>query len=431
MQLSFAPLVRRTAPAVVNVLTRRAGPRSAYYQQYGGQQRQSQALPTGSGVIVRPDGYIITNNHVIEGASEVRVSLSDRRELVARVLLTDPRVDLAVLKVDVGAERLPTLPLDVREPSIGDLVLAVGNPFGVGQTVTSGIVSATERTGGSAVDPSGITRIASFIQTDAAINPGNSGGALVDMDGELIGINTAILSRSGTSSGVGFAVPAQLVRQVLETAAGGGRRVERPYLGVSAGPVTSENAARFGLSRPQGVLIGEIEPGSPAARAGLRENDVVLSVNGTAVNEPAALTFQIATGRPGETAALQVQRGGRQETVRVPLQVRAALPREQRTLGDGTPLAGATVANLSPDVIEAFGANPDELEGQLTGVVVTSAGEGYASRGAGFRRGDVIRAVNGRPVGTVGELQSALAGSGGWRIRVLRSGREIEGNFGA
>jgi Do/DeqQ family serine protease len=431
MQLSFAPVVRRTAPAVVNVLTARAGPRSAYYQEYGTGGRQSRVLPTGSGVIVRPDGYIVTNNHVIEGASEVRVSLSDRRELPARVLLTDPRVDLAVLKVDVGAERLPTLSLDVREPEIGNLVLAVGNPFGVGQTVTSGIVSATERTGGSAVDPSGITRIASFIQTDAAINPGNSGGALVDMDGELIGINTAILSRSGTSSGVGFAVPAQLVRQVLETAAGGGRRVERPYLGVSAGPVTSANAAQFGLSRPQGVLIGEIEPGSPAARAGLRENDVVLSVNGTAVNEPGALTFQIATGRPGETASLQVQRGGRVETVRVPLQVRPAIPREQRTVASGSPLAGATVANLSPDVIEAFGGNVDELEGQLEGVIVTAAGEGYAGREAGFRRGDVIRDVNGRRVRTVGELQTALSGAREWRITVVRGGRVIPAVFGA
>jgi Do/DeqQ family serine protease len=429
MQLSFAPVVRRTAPAVVNVLTARAGPRSAYYQQFGGQQR-ARVLPTGSGVIVRPDGYIVTNNHVIEGASEVRVSLSDRRELPARVVLTDPRVDLAVLKVEVGNERLPVVNLDVREPEIGDLVLAVGNPFGVGQTVTSGIVSATERTGGSAVDPSGITRIASFIQTDAAINPGNSGGALVDMDGELIGINTAILSRSGTSSGVGFAVPATLVRQVLESAQGGASRVARPYLGVSAAGVTSDTAGALGLSRPQGVVISDIEPGSPAAQAGLRPNDVVLSVNGTPVNEAGALVYQIATGRPGETAQLQVQRNGRPEQVRVPLRTRPAIPREQRTLADGSPLAGATVANLSPDVIEAFGANPDEVEGVVQGVIVTSPGQGYAARGAGFRRGDLIRSVNGRQVRTVGELQSALAGSRTWRIGVRRGGRDIEGEFG-
>lgn len=430
MQLSFAPVVRRAAPAVVNVLTARAGPRSAYYQQYGGEQpRRARVLPTGSGVIVRSDGYIITNNHVIEGASEVRVGLSDRRELVARVLLTDPRVDLAVLKVDVGSERLPVLTIDtLDQPDIGDLVLAVGNPFGVGQTVTSGIVSATERTGGSAVDPSGITRIASFIQTDAAINPGNSGGALVDMDGELIGINTAILSRSGTSSGVGFAVPAALVRQMLDTAAGGATRVERPYLGVSTLPVTADNAARFGLSRPRGVLIAEVEPGSPAARAGLRANDVVLSVNGTAVNEQGALNFQIATGRPGETANLQVQRGARVETVRVPLQTRPAIPREQRVIASGNPLAGATVANLSPDVLQAFGADPDQIEVQ--GVVVTTPGEGYAGRGAGFRRGDLIQSVNGRAVRTVGELQSALNAGGPWRIEVRRGSRVIAAEFG-
>ncbi len=429
MQLSFAPVVRRSAPAVVNVLTARAGPRGAYYEMFGAAQRPRGVQPTGSGVIVRPDGYIITNNHVVEGASEVRVSLADRRELPARVLLRDARADLAVLKVDVGAERLPTLRVDVGDrPEVGDLVLALGNPFGVGQTVTSGIVSATERTGGGAVGGP-ITQVASFIQTDAAINPGNSGGALVDMDGDLIGINTAILSRSGTSSGVGFAVPATLVRQVLDTAVGGGQRVLRPYLGVSSTAVTSEVASSLGLSRPEGVLIAQVEANTPAARAGLREGDLVTAVNGVPVNDPVALGFQIATGRAGQTVPLTVRRGGRVETVPARLENRPDIPREQRTLAGRHPLDGATVANLSPDVVTQFGADPDEVE--ITGVIVTSPGNSYAGRGAGFRRGDVVQSINGRPVRSVGELQAALAGGAPWRVDVRRGGRMVSATFGA
>jgi S1-C subfamily serine protease len=282
MKASFAPVVRRAAPAVVSVLTTRNRPRDPWFEMFGGQQprQPSRPQPTGSGVIVRPDGIVVTNNHVVEQASGVWVALSDRRELPARVLLRDERADLAVLKIDVGAEQLPTLRIDNETHEVGDLVLAIGNPFGVGQTVTNGIISAINRTG------TGITDFASFIQTDAPINPGNSGGALVDMDGDLIGINTAILSRSGTSSGVGFAVPATLVRQVVETAQGGGRQVVRPWLGVGAAPLTSEAAGALGLERPEGVLIGSVTAGSPAARAGLREGDIVLAVNGNPVNEP-------------------------------------------------------------------------------------------------------------------------------------------------
>jgi Do/DeqQ family serine protease len=424
MQLSFAPVVRRAAPAVVNVLTARAGPRNAYFEMFGAAPRPRGVQPTGSGVIVRGDGYIITNNHVIEGASEVRVSLSDRRELPARVLLRDARADLAVLKVDVGNERLPTLRIDAnQEPEVGDLVLALGNPFGVGQTVTSGIVSATGRT------ERGITQVASFIQTDAAINPGNSGGALVDMDGDLIGINTAILSRSGTSSGVGFAVPAQLVRQVLDTAAGGGSRVVRPYLGVTPTAVTSDIAASLGLSRPEGVLIAGVDPNTPAARAGLREGDLVTAVNGVAVNDPGALNFQIATGRAGQTVPLTIRRNGRLDTVQVRLENRPDIPRDQRTLVGPHPLDGATVANLSPDVVTQLGADPDEVE--ITGVVVTSAGNGYAGRTAGFRRLDVIQSVNGRTIRTVSDLQAALNANPPWRVEVRRGGQVISATFQA
>ena len=423
MQLSFAPVVRRAAPAVVNVLTARQRPRDPFYEMFYGQRPQQQARvqPTGSGVIVRQDGYIITNNHVVEGATEVRVGLADRREFPARVLLTDPRADLAVLKIETN-EALPVLNVDVtQQPEVGDLVLAIGNPFGVGQTVTNGIVSATGRS------IPGETSVAAFIQTDASINPGNSGGALVDMDGDLIGINTAILSRSGTSSGVGFAVPAQLVRQVLDTAAGGARRVVRPYLGVGTSPVTSENAREFGLARPEGLVVGSVTPNSPAARAGLRERDVITQFNGAAVNDPSALNFQIATRRPGDMIPLTVRRDGRVENLRVRLDATPELPREQRTLTGTHPLSGATVANLSPEILDPAGLTALQVEG----VLVVDPGAGYAGRRAGFRRMDLIREVNGRTVNTVQELQSALNGSQTWRITVLRGGREVTGEFGA
>ena len=396
------------------------------YELFYGQQPQQpqQARPTGSGVIVRPDGYIVTNNHVVENATEVRVSLADRREFPARVVLRDPRVDLAVLKIDAGAERLPTLNVDVSDqPQVGDLVLALGNPFGIGQTVTSGIVSATERTGASPVDQSGITDIASFIQTDAAINPGNSGGALVDMDGDLIGINTAILSRSGTSSGVGFAVPAQLVRQVLTTAVSGGSRVVRPYLGVASAPVTAAEARGLGLVAPQGLRLQSVTAGSPAARAGLRPGDLVLRINGVAVNEPQALSFQIASRSPGETVPVEISRGGRTETLQVRLEATPELPRAERILAGSSPLSGATVVNLSADVLQAANFRGNPLNAP-EGVLVTNAGRGLAAR-VGVRAGDLITTVNGQEVRTVGDLQAALErGGAGWRIGVNRGGQE-------
>ena len=424
MQLSFAPVVRRTAPAVVNVLTARARARDPFYEMFYGRQPQQprQPQPTGSGVIVRSDGYIVTNNHVVEGATEVRVTLLDRREFPARVLLTDPRADLAVLKID-APEPLPTLRVDAGgEPEVGDLVLAIGNPFGIGQTVTNGIVSATGRT------LEGATGVAAFIQTDASINPGNSGGALVDMDGDLIGINSAILSRSGTSSGVGFAVPAALVQQVVATAAGGGRRVVRPYLGVGGAPVTSDTLRQAGLTRLEGLLIATVAPGSPADRAGLREGDVLLQVNGVPVNDRGAVTFQIATHRPGDTVPVVVRRNGRTETLRVRLDAVPELPRERRTLTGQHPLSGATVANLSPDILDPAGLTTLDAP---TGVLIVDPGAGYAGRRAGFRRMDLIREVNGREVRTVQDLQRAMDAGSAWRITVLRNGSELVGNFGA
>jgi Do/DeqQ family serine protease len=427
LKASFSPVVRRTAPAVVNVLTVRQRARDPWFELFGGESPQREAArggqfqPTGSGVIVRPEGIIVTNNHVVEGASSVRVTLSDRREFDAQVLLRDPRADLAILKINAGADRLPYLNVDVMEqPEVGDLVLAIGNPFGVGQTVTSGIVSATNRAGGGATG-------ASFIQTDAPINPGNSGGPLVDMDGDVIGINTAILSRSGTYSGVGFAVPAQLVRQVVETAAGGATRVVRPYLGVSSRAVTTEVAQSMGLARPAGVLIGGVTPNSPAARAGLRQGDIVLSARGVPVNEPSELTFQIVSSRPGDAFDLQVRRDGRVETIRARLEAPPEVPREQRTLAGPHPMAGATVANLSTDILDRVGADPLNV---IEGVLVADPGRAYAAR-AGFRSGDIIREVNGRTVNNVRELEEAMNTARAWRITVRRGGQDRVAEFSA
>jgi Do/DeqQ family serine protease len=422
MRASFAPVVRRAAPAVVSILTTRNRPRDPWFEMFGGQQARQPSRPqtTGSGVIVRPDGIVVTNNHVVEGASNVWVGLSDRREIQAEVLLRDERADLAVLKIDVGAERLPALRIDTsQQHEVGDLVLAIGNPFGVGQTVTNGIISALNRS-------ASITEIASFIQTDAPINPGNSGGALVDMDGDLIGINTAILSRSGTSSGVGFAVPATLVRQVVETAQGGGRQVVRPWLGVGAAPLTSEAAGALGLERPEGVLIGSVTAGSPAARAGLREGDIVLAVNGNPVNEPGALNFAVGTTRVGDPVELRVRQGAQVRTLRARAEAPPSRPRDERQLSGAHPLNGATVVNLSPALAIELG-----VDTATDGVIVTAlAGNGYARR-AGFQPGDIIRAINGRRVNTTAELQAALAASQGWRITVERNGREVTGAFGA
>src|SRR5579883_1684512 len=296
IRLSFAPIVKQAAPAVVNVFSRRVVRTSAspfaddpFFRRFFGdrspfgipQDRVQNSL--GSGVIVDPDGLIVTNHHVIQDAQEITVVLPDRREFEAKVLRSDERTDLAVLKVDPKGERLPTLPIgDSDSLQVGDLVLAIGNPFGVGQTVTSGIVSGLART---AV---GIGDFRSFIQTDAAINPGNSGGALIDLDGRLVGINTAIFSRSGGSIGIGFAIPTNMVRIVLQAASNGGRIV-RPWLGASGQGVTADLAASLGLPRPEGVLLKEVVPGSPAAQAGLRVGDVVLAIEGHEIEDTESL----------------------------------------------------------------------------------------------------------------------------------------------
>jgi len=418
LRQSFAPIVRRAAPAVVNVYSQRRTRQQVdpFWQMFGGAApRERVARSLGSGVIVGEDGVIVTNNHVVEGGEEIRVVLADRREYPARVLLADPRSDIAVLKIEAGGERLPTLPLAPRdEAEVGDLVLAIGDPFGVGQTVTNGIVSALART------DVGITDFSFFIQTDASINPGNSGGPLVDMDGQIIGINTAIFSRSGGSTGVGFAVPASMVRRVVESAVGGGSSVARPWLGARGQTVDAAVAVSLGLARPQGVLVSTVYPGSAADRAGIRQGDVILSLDGQPVNDQNGLNYLVATRRPGETMRLQVRAGGQERTLDVVAQTPPANPpRDERTLTGSQPFAGATTVNLSPAVAEEMGVDPF-----ASGVLITDV-SGLAAR-AGFRRGDIVRAVNGLEIETVDGLVVATAAPAArWQVVIDRGGRRL------
>ncbi len=425
MKMSFSPIVKRAAPAVVNVFSQRVVRTQVdpFWQFFGGgmgvpQNRVEGSL--GSGVIVRADGLIVTNNHVIEGGTELNVVLADRREFAAKVILSDARADLAVLKIDTKGEHLPVLPIADRDSvQVGDLVLAIGDPFGVGQTVTNGIVSALARTDVGAND------FSYFIQTDAAINPGNSGGPLVDMDGNLIGLNTLIYSRTGSSAGIGFAIPAAMVRRVVETAVGGGHAVNRPWLGAKTQTVTSDTAKSLGLDRAGGAMVTAVYPNGPAARAGLGEGDVIVGADGQPVTDEGVLNYRVATHKPGETIPLQIRKGGGVRTVAVKLEAPSATPaRDERTLSGREPLAGATVVNLSPAVADEYGLDP-----LLSGVMIVKAERGFAAQ-AGFQAGDIIRAVNGTPIRSTSGLAAALQSGDGWRITIEREGRQITASFG-
>ena len=416
VKLSFAPVVKKVQNAVVNISSKRVVRQiDPFFEMFGsGVPRARVEGSLGSGVIVRSDGVIVTNNHVIEGGTEITVSLEDRREFPAKVLLADPKADLAVLKID--AKDLPTLAISSGEDvQVGDLVLAIGDPFGVGQTVTNGIVSALNRT------DVGSGSASSYIQTDAAINPGNSGGALVDMDGNLIGVNSMILSRSGGSQGVGFAIPGPAVRQVVETALGGGRAVTRPWLGVAGQAVTAEIARSVGLDRPQGLLLADVYPGSAAARAGLRQGDAILSVDGQPVNDETSLNYRIGTRRLGEEVTLTFQRGGKVQTARVAVEAPPARPARDEQLVQGrNPFDGAVVVNLSPATALDLDVDPF-----ATGVLVTDIKGGYSAN-AGFRPGDRILQVNGKRIATVADLRTALQGAGRiWSVLIDRDGQQI------
>ncbi|WP_102958632.1 DegQ family serine endoprotease [Mangrovicella endophytica] len=426
IKLSFAPLVKQTAPSVVNVYAaRQVRPQRSpfaddpFFGQFFGERferRPRVESSLGSGVIVDPKGLIVTNNHVIEGADEVKIALADGREFESDVLLKDAKVDLAVLKVR-GDNTFPVLALaDSDALEIGDLVLAIGNPFGIGQTVTNGIVSALART------HIGVNDFGFFIQTDAAINPGNSGGALIDMKGQLVGINTAIFSRSGGSNGIGFAIPSNMVRAFVSAAQSGGR-FERPFIGASFMPVTPDIAEALGLQRPTGALIQSVIEDGPAAKAGLKAGDVILSMDGFPIDNPDALGYRLATAGIGKAVDLDVLSGGAsRRSLSLTLTSAPEVPaRDQRTLSGRTPLAGATVENLSPKV-----AGELELPQDLTGVVVADVERGsYAAR-FGLKPKDIILAVNGDEISDTASLEAALSeGARGWRFDIERDGQRL------
>ena len=430
LQLSYAPLVRRTAPAVVNIYARkivRQANRSPFFNDpffrrfFGdmlppGATRKRIANSLGSGVIVRPDGYIVTNHHVISGADEVTVALADRREFDARIVLADERTDLAVLQIDTGGPSLPFLDLlDSDEIEVGDIVLAIGNPFGVGQTVTSGIVSGLART------QVGVADFRYFIQTDAAINPGNSGGAMVALDGRLAGVNTAIFSKSGGSVGIGFAVPANMVRVIIESALRGGP-VMRPWLGATGQAVTADIAAAQGLDRPGGVLVNGIYPQGPAEQAGITVGDIIKAIGRHEILDPEGLEFRIATRPLGSSVRLTVLRGEEMFKAEVVMKPPPEIPKRYLTWIEGrSPLAGAQVGNLSPAFAEEMGLDP-----MHQGVVVVDVAARSPARRLRLKPGDVLVSVNDIEIHqTTDVLAVAKQDVGEWRITLKRGDRQL------
>lgn len=407
IQLGFAPLVKQAAPAVVNIYAKRVvAERSSPFQNdpffrqfFGdvGPTRQRVQNSLGSGVILSADGIVVTNFHVVGEATEIRVVLNDRREFDAKVVLADQEADLAILHLE-GAQDMPHLTLrDSDLVEVGELVLAIGNPFGVGQTVSSGIVSGLARSGAAVGNARGY-----FLQTDAAINPGNSGGALIDINGQLIGVNTRILTRSGGSNGIGFAIPSNLVAEFLAQAAAGNHSFQRPWAGMSGQPVDADMAAGLGLDRPGGIVISDLHADSPFAKAGLRPGDVVLDVQGEAVNTPAEMVFRMTVAGMGADARVVYARDGKSHEVSVPMIVAPETPaRDTRTLTKAAVLPEVTLSNVNPGVLAQFG-----LPLSASGVVVENPGP-YGAR-AGLQPGDILLRINGDEVADTKAAERAL-----------------------
>ena len=423
VQLSFSPVVKTAAPAVVNVYgarverTRRSAGMDDFFRRFFGDvpsmPRDRVQRSLGSGVILDASGLVVTNHHVVAEMTEVKVALSDNREIEAEIVLRDPRTDLAVLKLK-PTQGLKALELgDDDALEVGDLVLAIGNPFGVGRTVTQGIVSGLARTN------VGVSDYGYFIQTDAAINPGNSGGALVDMQGRLVGINSAIFSNSGGSVGIGFAIPAAMVKVVLDSARAGANTVRRPYLGASLQAVNQELADGLGLDRPTGALVSSVRDRGPADTAGLKRGDVVLEVDGRPVEDPDAFGWRFALKGTSGEVPVTVNRGGTRRVITVKLQLAPEIPaRDQIVMKGRSPFAGAVIVNASPAVAEEMQLEAHE------GVVVSDVQEGSLASRVGLQKGDVLLALNGEKIGSTRELdRMARAGAQLWRITISRGGQ--------
>lgn len=425
VKLSFAPVVQAVATSVVNVYATRIESQTLspfasdpffsrfFDDQFQARPRESQSL--GSGVIIDSSGVLLTNRHVIEGATDIRIALSDGRELPVDLVVEDPQTDLAVLRVrDAGGATFPAIGFGNSDAlQVGDLVLAIGNPFGVGQTVTSGIVSALARTG---VESS---EYEFFIQTDAAINPGNSGGALVNMDGKLVGINTAIYSQTGGSVGIGFAIPANMARLVADAGIRGGEIV-RPWFGAKLQTVTPDIADSLGMAAAHGALIAEVAPEGPAARAGFEAGDVILSVDGVVIADPSAFNFRLATKPIGQSATLERLRGGSTQNVAVPVEP----PPEVRadmiaSVNGNSRFAGTTVRQLDAALAEAKGLPYD-----ARGVMVTAVAPGSPAEQMGLLVGDIILALNDNRMDTASIFaDTASRRVRTWQVILQREGR--------
>jgi serine protease Do len=423
----FASVLKPALPAVVNIHTSKVVKSRAsqmmpffndpmFKQFFGDEGPQGQQQPQtereqslGSGVIITSDGMIVTNNHVIEGATDIKVDLSDKREFQAKLIGTDAKTDIAVLKIE--ASGLPTLAIgDSSKLQVGDMIFAIGEPFGLEGTATMGIVSATGRGG------LGIENYEDFIQTDAPINPGNSGGAMIDLRGDLIGINTAILSGGGGGNqGVGFAIPINLARSVMDQIVGHGK-VVRGYLGLFPQDVTPALARQFGLSKPGGALVRGLKPDAPAAKAGVKNGDVILELNGQPVESANDLRLRISQTAPGSSVKLEISRDGKTQNVDVTL---AELPPDkvaEETPGEnsGGGLEGVNVQELTPEAMEQL-----QLAPGTRGVVVESVDPSSAAAGVGLQRGQVIQEVNHKPVHNITEYKQALAAVGNQPVLLL------------
>ena len=424
VQLSFVPVVKQAAPAVVNIYAKvvrevRRTPLQAdpFFERFfrdpftDTKPRVQNSL--GSGVILSADGIVVSNYHVVGMATDIRVVLNDRREFTARVLLGDEESDLAILKID-APEALPFLPLRTSDTvEVGELALAIGNPFGVGQTVSSGIVSGLARSGGSGGRGHGY-----FIQTDAPINPGNSGGALVDMAGRLIGVNTSILTRSGGSNGIGFAIPADLVAAFVAQSEQGLNEFARPWAGINGQPLDADMAGTLGFDRAGGIIVSGLHPDSPFADAGLTVGDVILTVGGVAVNTPSEMIYRMSVVGLGAQADVTFNRQSAEQSVRVALIAAPEVPsRDQVTLTRGSLLPGLTMARINPAVLSELNL-PLEIEG----VAVIDLGP-FAGR-TGLRVGDVITELNGIALNHPEEVATILSGEVRWIEMLVQRGAQ-------